>query len=155
LLLAGDLVGEVDFGGGARKSKGEEDLVVAKLSATGEHLWSHAFGDGNSQHAAGIALDTRGNVFVVGSFEDSVPLGLKTLTSLGGFDVLALQLDAQGAVTYANNYGDAATQYGRAVASSGFGGVVMVGDYFGSIDFGKGKITASGANDVFIAALAP
>ncbi len=156
MFVAGNLEGTIDFGTGLLPSKGKEDVFIVKLTATGKHIWSRALGDVDAQLAAGIAVNERGDAVMIGSFKGSMPAGGATLSSAGSFDVFALLFASDnGAVNFSHSYGDMAAQYGRALAVTPFGAVVLVGDFYGGVDFGQGVQTSAGAQDVFLAAFSP
>ena len=81
LLLAGELRGTRDFGGGPLTSRGGADLFVAKLASDGQHIFSRSFGDvGEQQRAESIAVDAAGNAVIAGVFDGSVDFGTGALT---------------------------------------------------------------------------
>ncbi|MCC6556883.1 MAG: hypothetical protein IT372_28345, partial [Polyangiaceae bacterium] len=48
-FLAGYFAGSLDLGGGGLQSAGGDDLFVAKLDGSGNHVWSKRFGDAADQ----------------------------------------------------------------------------------------------------------
>ena len=75
ILVAGQFEGTIDFGVGPLTSL-KTDGFVAKLSPTGDGLWSKRFGEVKSQDlASGIAVDASGTVIVTGIFEGTVDFG--------------------------------------------------------------------------------
>jgi len=88
VVVAGEFYGTVDFGGGAFTSSyyltgGETDLFVAAYDREGRHVWSDGFGgeltglgmgDG-WQEPTSVALDSRGNVYIAGRFENPTDFG--------------------------------------------------------------------------------
>ena len=79
VLLAGSLIGTIDFGGGPLASMGGDlsggDVFVAKLDGGGNHVWSRRFGDSYGQGAFGVASAGMGGMFVDGSFLGKLDLG--------------------------------------------------------------------------------
>jgi hypothetical protein len=49
VYVGGWFAGTINLGGADLVSVGQEDVFIAKLDANGMHVWSHRFGDGNSQ----------------------------------------------------------------------------------------------------------
>src|SRR5262249_4515311 len=71
LVLTGDFDGITDFGGGALTAQGR-DVFVAKLDASGAHVWSKRFGGPTDYDSAiGAAIDGSGNVIVMGDYSGS------------------------------------------------------------------------------------
>ena len=92
LLLAGGLIGSMDFGGGPLTSAGSADVVVAKLDPAGAHLWSQRFGATNNQQAAAVTSDPDGNVLVVGTFAGTIDFGGGPVTAAGNNDGFVVSL---------------------------------------------------------------
>jgi hypothetical protein len=77
LVLSGVSDGTtVDFGGGALTGGGDLDLVVAKLTAGGAHVWSARYGTSDSQSTPGAhALAPDGRLVIGASFRGTIPMG--------------------------------------------------------------------------------
>jgi hypothetical protein len=81
LLLAGELAGSMDFGGGPLSSAGGSDVFLVELSPAGDQLFSRRFGDaGANQRAEAIAVDGQGNLLLGGVFDGSLDFGAGALT---------------------------------------------------------------------------
>ncbi len=128
---------------------------VCSTSPCGETVWSANFGDANDQEAYAIAVDAAGNSVVTGYFAGSIDFGGNTLVSAGGSDVFVAKLDPAGKPLWSFRFGDAAEQYAASVALDSAGDVLLTGGFFGSIDFGGGKLTSLGGSDVFVVKLDP
>jgi hypothetical protein len=87
VLLVGGFSGSVDFGGGAFVSAGGNDLFLLKLDAAGEHLWSRRAGSPLNDAVNGVAVDSVGNILVIGYFNGTVDFGTGPLVSEGAADV--------------------------------------------------------------------
>ncbi|MGD8414750.1 MAG: hypothetical protein PVF33_10980, partial [Candidatus Latescibacterota bacterium] len=88
VILTGNFVGTVDFGGGPLVSAGGGgNVFVAKFDENGGHVWSRSFGDIFGQYGRGAGADGSGNVFVTGSFVGTVDFGGGPLTSANGTDM--------------------------------------------------------------------
>jgi len=96
IVIAGAFQGTSSFGGAPLTSAGLRDILVAKYSSAGTHLWSKSFGSTADDIAYGVAVDASGNAFVTGYFQGTVDfssgLGGGTLTSAGVVDVFLLSL---------------------------------------------------------------
>ena len=71
----------VNFGTGAVKSVGGDDMFVVKYSAAGVPQWTLHFGDNTHQAFYGIAVDASGNVYVTGDFFGTIDFGGGPLTA--------------------------------------------------------------------------
>jgi hypothetical protein len=144
-VITGQLFGAPNFGSGAITTAGGGDLFVTKLSSSGAHVWTVAFGDAAAQIGNGVALDAAGNVYVTGAFEGTMNLGAIALVSAGLSDMFVAKLDPTGAPVWALRFGDATSdQAGNAIAVGPNGHVYVAGAFAGTVDFGMGPKTAAG-----------
>jgi hypothetical protein len=88
-----------------------------------------------------LRFDGAGDLFLAGQLVGTLNLGLSTLTSQGGSDILLLKLDRDGTPLFARSYGDAgALQRADAIAVDADGNVVVAGTFDGRVDFGSGAL---------------
>lgn len=153
VFVTGRFDGTIDFGGGPLQSAGGLDVFVAKLDATGGHVWSRRFGGSGDQWGSGIALSSTGDVLVVGNFTDAIDFGGGAMQSAGGHDVFVLKLSATGDHVWSKRFGDAEDQLVRSVAADGAGNVVLAGALSGVADFGAGPLQSAGGLDAFVTKL--
>lgn len=158
--VTGYYLGTIDFGTGAMTSQGGlfEDIFVAKLDPMGNTVWAKGFGDPGAQTSRSIAVDAAGNSVVVGDFQEFIDFGGGPLQSTGNseIDAFAVKFDPAGGHMWSKRYGDAVRQSAEEVALDGAGNVVITGYANGSIDFGKGALTAPGDKGAaFVAKLGP
>jgi hypothetical protein len=115
---------------------------AAKYDASGGLVWARSFGgnanDGNDRE---LAVDSGGNVYVVGSFIGTADFGSTTLTSAGSLDAFATKIDASGNIVWAKQYGGANFDIGCGVAVDGAGNVLVLAQLLP---------TASGGMDALI-----
>lgn len=74
IVLAGEVSGHADLGGGAFDVN-DFDAFVAKYDPLFEHRWSHAFGGAGHQASWAVATDPLGDIYVGGSFEGATSFG--------------------------------------------------------------------------------
>jgi hypothetical protein len=151
VYVTGSFQGTIDLGGGPLTSAGGDDVFIAKLDSSGDHVWSKRFGNGASQNAAGVAVDSSGNVLLVGSFYGTIDFGGGSLTTAGGTDVYVAKLDSAGNHVWSKRFGDASTQTCAGVAVDGSGFVAIAGSFAGVMDFSGTTLTSVGANDAYVA----
>jgi hypothetical protein len=110
VIVVGRFTGDTNLGGATLHSAGGFDAFVAKYASDGTHLWSKRFGGTDTYDMAnGVAIDSAGNIIVVGSFSADVGFGGATLTSKGSADVFVAKFSPNGDHLWSNRYGD--TQY--------------------------------------------
>ncbi len=136
----------VDLGGGPKRATAAGTLCFAgKLGPTGAHLWSMAFGCTENPYTPlgpRIAVSPSGSAYATGTF------------LAPGATPFAFAVDPSGApkwsLAFSSKWGE-----GLGIALDPSGNVLVTGSAQGGIDFGTGPLAAAGAEDVFLAKLAP
>jgi hypothetical protein len=92
--------GSVDFDPGEGltifNSAGSFDVFILKLDASGNYLWSTAFGGSSTDMGQSISVDVLGSIYTTGRFEDVVDFDIgqeiSNHTSSGGRDVFIIKM---------------------------------------------------------------
>ncbi|MCC6524819.1 MAG: hypothetical protein IT373_19345 [Polyangiaceae bacterium] len=93
LVLAGDLLGTVNFGNGVTlTSAGLADAYAVRNPSNSATLWGHRWGDGAGQSVLAVALDGADNAIIGGYFAGTVDFGNGFVNSTGVNDVFMLKL---------------------------------------------------------------
>jgi hypothetical protein len=141
-----------DWGGAPLTAHGgsDNDVVLAKYDANGDHLWSQGFGNAFNDVAGGLAVDPAGNITMAGSFDRSVSFGAgDDHTSAGEADAFVARFTGDGKLVWARSYGADREDIAYGVAADAAGNTVAVGWFQGSVDFGAGAVASKGNKDVF------
>jgi len=119
--------GDTTFNGG--ESWLGTDAFIAKLSSSGEHLWSTYLGGSDMDAGNGIAVDTSGNVYVTGETVSSgwVSGGYDT-TFNGAWDGFVAKLNSSGQVVWSTYLGGPEGDDGLSIALDATGAVYVTGD---------------------------
>jgi outer membrane protein assembly factor BamB len=134
---------------------GTTGFSITRFSPEGHLLWSRRFEGSGNQDALGVAAAPGKRIVVTGVVQGDLDFGDGPLVGQGGWDVLVLELGLEGKLLGARRFGDAAHQFGQAVAVDAAGSVVVAGAFDGTLDFGGGPLPGAGEQDFFIARLAP
>jgi hypothetical protein len=157
IVVAGVFRETGSFGGTALVSAGNGDIFLARYTATGVHLWSKRYGNIGEDVAYAVAVDpATGNIFLTGSFHNSITIEGVTLDSaFSNTDLFVAKFAPSGTGTWAKNFSNNSSDYGRAIALDSQGDVILAGSFAGSIDFGNGTGSKSsvGYEDVALAKL--
>src|SRR5207244_6038240 len=153
VLVTGKFSGTIDFGTGALTSAGRSSIFVAKYSAAGAPVWSRAFGGGLNDVGNGVAVDSGGNVVIIGTASGSVNFGGGPITA-NGYTVVVANFSPAGAHLWSRGFGDSFSNSGNGVAVDPSGNIAVTGAFSGPIDFGGGALI-SAAVDIFLAKLSP
>jgi hypothetical protein len=139
-----NLVGQ--FGTNQLTSVGREDVFVSKLNSAGTIQWIRQIGGAGSDFANGIAVDTNGNLVVVGSFSGNLTgtLSLTNADATSFTDIFVAKFDTNGTVLWANREGKGfSDDLGRSVALDMAGNVFISGSSFQST-FGSTNMIDNG-----------
>jgi len=157
--------GTSDFDPGAGifnlTSKGDYDIFISKLDASGNFVWARQLGGPLCNISQCIALDASGNVYTTGYFEGNVDFnpgsGNYILTATGDFDAFISKLDASGNFVWARKLGGPFFEVGNSIDIDIFGNVYSIGNFEGTADFDPGaanyNLTAKGGPDIYISKL--
>ncbi len=81
VVVVGQFMDTVNFGGGNLTSAGGWDIFVAKFTAGGAHVWSKRFGAAGDDLGDAIAVDASDNIMIGGGFIETVSFGGAPLVS--------------------------------------------------------------------------
>jgi len=140
---------------------GDSDAFVAKLSPSGEHLWSTYLGGSDEESGYGIAVDGWGNVLVTGwtGSYDWASGGFDTSFNEEG-DAFVVKLSPSGEHLWSTYLGGSDGDYGYGIAVDGSGNVLVTG-WTNSVGWTSGGFDTSynggdqWGGDAFVAKLSP
>jgi len=153
VLVTGRFSGTIDFGTGPLTSAGASSIFLAKYSAAGAPIWSRAFGGGLNDVGNGVAVDSGGNVVIVGTASGTVNFGGGPITA-SGYTIVVAKFSAAGTHLWSRGIGDSFSNSGNAVAVDPSGNIAVTGAFSGQVNFGGGVLTSAGV-DIFLAKLSP
>jgi sugar lactone lactonase YvrE len=147
-------------------NSGSHDVFIAKYSTVGNAIWAARIGGTSSDIASGIAVDSDGNVYVMGSY-DSSTLTLydkdgttsgTTLANSGRRDIYIAKYSTDGNVLWAARIGGSDNEYVNGIAVDSGGNVYVTGYYrsspltlYDKDGVARKSLANSGSDDAFIA----
>jgi hypothetical protein len=152
LAITGKYRGMIDFGGGMLASAGAADIFLAKLDASGNHIWSQHYGGAADDEGTGVAFDAAGDVILGGSFQAPVDFGSGMLIPDGQDGFVAVE-STGGAPLWSRKIGGSGADVVLGVASVA-SSVSVVGSFEIDVDVGYGRQTSAGGKDIFVRKLA-
>lgn len=152
VFTTGRFSGAVDFGGGSLGMAGTYDqMYLLELNGSGNHVRSKTYPSTNHVEAFDLVVDASGNLVITGQLNGTVDFGGGPLATATG-SVFAAKFDGSGMNLWGKAYkgGNA-----LAVASDGAANAYLLGDFYGTMDFGGGAINSGAGGDFFLAKLQP
>lgn len=163
VLIAGELRGSADFGGGLLTSAGNSDIFVAKLDAAGTHQWSKTFGSATYQRASHMAADASGNVLLAGEFLGSFTFGGSTgqLTNpSSNTHTFYAAIDGTGTAKWSKRLDDPAGYSAGQFTTAGIvanpaepGHCFVAGTFSQGVNLGGSTFGSVGGADIYLAEL--
>ncbi len=153
-FIAGYLEGTATFGTlPSLVGAGRSDFLVAKLNSAGNWLWAVKGGGSSYDRAYGVDLDSSGNIYAAGYFQNTATFGAFSVTSGGQWDddALVAKLDASGNWLWlAQGFGSNRALV-NALDTDPAGNSYVTGFIMGTAVFGTTSLTSSGSDDAFVA----
>lgn len=150
IYVSGSFEGTPDFLGVPLASVGNEDAVLASLTADGGLNWVRAFGSPNEDTVNDVAIASNGDVFAAG-FHRTATTGDVVLAAPAGYrDGFVLRYTSDGALQWATPLG--ATACGRlgAIAGLANGNAIAVGGFRDNVVTPAGTLTAVDGSDAIV-----
>lgn len=157
--VTGAFQGTLEAGSSRLSSAGRSDGFVARLDLAGTPQWARRIGGPGEDEARSVAIETGGEIWVAGSFEDKAGIGTaeSALESAGRSDGFLARLSPGGDLLWSGQMGGKGEDAAAAVAT-GRAGVWVTGRFTGKADFDPGPTITSmasvGKADAFVAHLA-
>ncbi len=162
IYTTGNFNGTADFDPNAGiynliSSGSYNNAFISKLDSLGNFVWAKSIGGTSFNFGTSISLDALDNIYATGYFQGTTDFdpsaGIVNLTSVGGYDIYVLKLNATGSHLWAFKMGSNINDYGVSITQDALSNIYTVGGFQGVADFDPGVGTfslSSTANDIFI-----
>lgn len=150
VYVIGQFSGTVNFGGSNLVSSGSTDIVIAKYSSAGAHVWSQRIGGTGIETGNAIAVMSDGTFAITGSygnFGNAVDFGGGPLTPNGGADIFVAKYDSAGVHQWSRSIGGTSQDLGTAIAINASGDVAVTGYFQGTITMPCMTVSSAGLTD--------
>jgi hypothetical protein len=134
-VFVGGMVANVStFGGITVSAVGSNDAFIAKIDSAGNWLWIKTGGAaGTFSQTYAIATDKDDNVYIAGTFRDSIVLGPFTFYQPGLYEgIFVAKLDSAGGWVWANEIQASILAVPKAIAVDDYGNCYVGGYFCGS-----------------------
>ncbi|KYG02880.1 hypothetical protein BE21_54050 [Sorangium cellulosum] len=139
IFLVGSFEGAIDLGGERLTSAGSSDIFVARFDADGRPRWGWRFGGPEHNRSYSTVVDAAGDVTIAGSFQGTMAVEGRRLTSAGGDDIFVARLDADGHLLWIRRMGGPGDDFGT-LAAGVDGEPIVLGRIDGTIDRRSGVV---------------
>jgi len=148
VIVSGELYSSIVFGGTTMTAPtGQDSAFVAQYGTDGTYNWGQLFGDAQGAEADQLAIDSQGNIIVIGqSYGNTIDFTTTSVTTPGTFVAL---FKSTGANVWSLGLG-ALT---NAAAAAGTGNTFVTGTFSGTLKLGAQTFTSKGGTDVFLSSL--
>ena len=150
VYLTGYYSGSADFGSTTLANSGGKDGVVAKLSSQGDWLWALPVSGSNDVVASHLEFLPSGNLLLAGTFQGTITIGSKTITSSGENDLFMAELTPGGQWVSALRHGGTGNDSATLTRNSS-GDVFWGGNYSDGFAFNGQTYTSVGSTKAFVA----
>ena len=135
-----------------------QDIFICKLDKNGDFEWANAMGGVWNDGVASIKVGSNGDVFAMGTFQDTVDFdggpGVSNLVSRGGRDAFLVKYNTQGGFQWARQMGGTSWDYGEAIALDSYGHIYSTGYFRETANFSTDTsvvaLTSINDEDIFV-----
>lgn len=150
ILLTANYTGSLNLGGQTVTSQGNSDMYLAKLDADGVFQWSKSYGGMAKDTVNDLDIDSQGNIYLVGSFEESLTIGTTTLMSPMSTSAVLIKLNGSGDFISLQDIGGDTYDAAVRISIGPEDDVIICGVFSGEIDFQGTIFNATDNFDVFL-----
>ena len=152
-----NFMGTVSVGIGlSYTSRGGEDVLIRKSTTLGLLQWVRQVGGIRTDIAYDIATDIEDNVYVIGTFQDSLYYGNQLILSGTGNAVFSfiLKINSEGQLLWSRKLDSSISVTAKSITAGLAEELLITGHFEGNAIFGSGQAefnaASNGGNDIFI-----
>jgi gliding motility-associated-like protein len=139
-------------------SDGDLDAFVCKLNNSGDLIWARTFGGTGEENGREITVDSQGNSYITGYFNDTVYFNIDTdssfINSHGSSDIFITKLNSYGTIDWVKGIGGAEWDKAEAITVDLLGNVYVTGYFQDTVDFdpdiGAKDLISYGLENMFV-----
>jgi len=127
------------------------DIFIAKYNSTGAVIWNKQLGGEADDSGWAIATDKDQNVYVTGTFQDTLFLSTGDLISTDFKDIFVAKFNSAGDLLWAKKAGGSMVNNGCSICTDSQNKIYITGSFDGTTQFENTFITSRGSKDAFLA----
>jgi len=150
IVVAGEFSVSTTLAGRTLQSAGDRDIFLLKLSSTGSPVWSTRLGGPGQDVVTDLAIDSDGNIVVVGWFTGQTDLGGGSWIATGPSDAFVATYNAAGDYVRAIQVGGEADEQSEAVVITDTDRALVVGSFSSTLSVDAWNLLSAGSRDIFV-----
>lgn len=127
------------------------EVLVAKYDAAGGLEWAHTFGGPDYDDISQATADAAGNLYLTGSFRQSLRFGTTALAGAGADDAFLVKYSPQGVAEWAQSLASPGIDYLTDVCVDAGGNAYVTGAFSNQARIGAATLASAGMKDVLVA----
>lgn len=139
------------FGNQELIAEGDTDIAIARYNNSGSLQWAVTTGGRADVQAYDIDMDSNGNLYVTGQFNNTATFGSTNLSSDGYYDVFLTKVNNTGEIQWAKKSGGSYSESAYGLVIDKQDNIYITGFFSGSASFGMHDVQSYGADDMFLA----
>lgn len=141
------------FGSTNLSTSGSSDIFLSKYDSSGNLMWAKKAGGSGVDVGNSVLVDSGGNVYLSGRFQNIGTFDTTNLTSRGVDDIFLAKYNASGTLLWVTQFGGAGGDGGGHTAMDCPGNIYMLGVFSDSAIFGNDAFSSVGSTDIFLGKL--
>jgi hypothetical protein len=138
---------------------GSADVFVAKYTSAGDLIWGKSFGGSTAEYPYGMDVDSSGNVYITGTFQNTVDFdpsaATANLTSKGNADIFIVKFSTSGNFLWVKQIGGTQEERATSLTLDSGNNILITGFFNQTIDFNPAPletVTSTGlvVVDIFV-----
>jgi hypothetical protein len=155
IYLSGYFRDTLSLGSDTFISAGNTDIFIVKYSPSGEIIWAKRAGGTGEDNAGSIAVDSDGNVYTGGWFNNVCSFDSTQCTSRGGNDMFLSKYNNNGSLQWVFTAGGTGSDKTMGLTMDGLGNCLVSGFFNSTFYFGSNIFISQGSDQVFVAKFTP
>jgi hypothetical protein len=151
VAFTGTILGTMNFGG-SDLGTFPSQVLAAKLTEDGNHVWSAEFGDAAYQSGLECGLTAGGSLVILSSIDSEADFGGGALAADADSDLALAFFNPSGGHVWSDIHHGTfgfSSILNTGLAVSGSGSIGVTGEFLGDVDFGGGTLNAT-SKDIFV-----
>lgn len=152
-ILTGYYVSVMQIGSTNHTNNGLADIFLAKFDTDGNPVWSRTMGGTGTDNGFALYTSSDGDIFLGGSFMNTMQVGTQTLTSNGQWDMFIAKFTAEGIPVWSTSFGGTSNDRLNDLLIDNQGNIYGFGWYQNTMAIGNESLTSLGEYDICLVQL--